>query len=368
MARGLSIGGCSPRRMGVRRVVRIRATRHGGASRAHPRRAKRGAARCDGGGQERGDRPVPRGRERRRRLVLHERADPRRLRADGAAFRLQEVSAQRRARRGRKDLCHRRPARGRRHRAGGHRHRGVAAGRHDVEADRRPRDVAGAERHPVDQPELHDLPRHAARRHRVHLHRFVRRRFDPDQRAGHAERELHAGRRRQQRHLQRRQRRRPGADAGRSGPGVPAPDQPVRRRVRRLLGRRRQRRVEAGHQHSPRHGVLLQRQRRHDGRATTSPRSGTWRSPRRGSCSGAATSAGRSSRTSSISSPTSSASIRTAASRSTFRPGPTSTSPTSRTTTSGTGWSGWTTRSTPPTRGRCAGCARPRRRAISSPA
>ena len=48
--------------------------------------------------------------------------------------------------------------------------------------------VAGAERHPVDQPQLHGLSRHAAGRHGVHLDRLVRRRLDPRQRPGHAER------------------------------------------------------------------------------------------------------------------------------------------------------------------------------------
>ena len=47
------------------------------------------------------------------------------------------------------------------------------------------------------------------------------------------------------------------AHAGRSGPGVPAADQQLRRGVRLDVGRRRERRLEAGHQRAARHAVLL---------------------------------------------------------------------------------------------------------------
>ena len=83
----------------------------------------------------------------------------------------------------------------------------------------------------------------------------VRRRFDQRRRPERPQRELHDGRVEQQRRLQRRQRRRPGADAGRGGAGVPAADQPVRRRVRHGLGRRGQLGVQAGHQPVPRQRV-----------------------------------------------------------------------------------------------------------------
>ena len=236
------------------------------------------------------------------------------VRADGDVVGLQEIPARRRARRGRQGVRDRHQPAARRRRGVDHGHGGNAARRHLVEADRRRRHLAGAERHPVDQPQLHDLPRHAARRDGVHLHRLVRRGFDPHQRPGHAERQLHARRRRQQRHLQRRQRRRAGAHAGRSGAGVPAPDQPVRRRVRRLVRRRRQCGVEVGHQRVPRRAVLLQCEPGHDGAELFRGQAESRRSRRPSRSSSAATSAVRSSRTSCTSSPTSSASTRTAAS------------------------------------------------------
>ena len=226
------------------------------------------------------------------------------VRGDGAALGLQEVPARRRARRGRQDAVDRRAAAGRRHRAGGHRHRRIAAGRHDDQAARRQRADAGAAGRAVGQPELHVVSEPAARRDRHDFHRLVRRRLGPRQRAGDAERELHAGRRRQQRQLQQRQRRRAGAGAGRSGAGIPAPDQPVRRRVRPELRRRRQRRVEAGDQQAARHGVLLRSEPDDDvARLLCREAPRTWRETgKRSRSSGAATWAARSSRTSSTSS------------------------------------------------------------------
>ena len=112
----------------------------------------------------------------------------------------------------------------------GHRHRRVAARRHHDAGNRRPHQRPGVRRHAVVQPQLRRLPRHAARRGRDDLGDDLRRRLDQRRRPERPQRQLHDGRVEQQRHVQRRQRRRAGARAGGSGAGVPAADQPVRRR------------------------------------------------------------------------------------------------------------------------------------------
>ena len=130
-----------------------------------------------------------------------------------------------------------------------------AAGRHRHPGDRRPHQLAGVRGHAVVQPQLRRLPRHAARRRRDDLGDDLRRRLDQRRRPERPQRQLHDGRLEQQRHLQRRQRRRAGARAGRGGAGVPAAQQPVRRRVRADLRRHRQLGVEAGHQPAARRCV-----------------------------------------------------------------------------------------------------------------
>ena len=199
-------------------------------------------------------------------------------------------------------------ARSRRVDRGGHRRRRGAAGRHDVAGDRRPHQPAGVRGHAVVQPQLRRLPRHAARRRRDDLGDDVRRRLDQRRRPERAQRQLHDGRVEQQRHVQRRQRRRAGARAGGSGAGIPAADQPVRRRIRAHLRRRRQLGLEAGHQPSARRARSCSSRTRRCRRWSTSPRRTGSRKRRPSSSSGAACSAARSSATRRISSAASSAS------------------------------------------------------------
>ena len=131
---------------------------------------------------------------------------------------------------------------------------------------------AGVRRHAVVQPQLRRLPRHAAGRRGDDFGDHLRRRLDQRRRSERPQRQLHDGRVEQQRHVQRRQRRRAGARAGRSGAGVPAAHQPVRRRVRPRLGRHRQLGVEAGHQPVPRQRVRLLPGSRSSPPTSTSPR------------------------------------------------------------------------------------------------
>ena len=282
--------------------------------------------------------------------------------------RLQEVPGPRHQA-GRRSLdAGRDPARARGRRRVGHRHRRVAAGRHQLQGHRRQRHGTGVRRPAVVQPQLLQLPRPGARRRVDRVGDDLRRRLDQRRRPERPQRELHDGRVEQQRHLQRRQRRRPGADAGRGGAGVPAADQPVRRRVRHGLGRRRQLGVQAGHQPVPRQRVHVLPGREPDEHATTSPSAAASTSPRPSSSNGAARSAARSSSNRCTSSAASSASCSTAASRPTSRAGRISSGPTSRRRGSGTP----TARRSPdqrrPTTGASAGCAKPRRsRSRSTP-
>ena len=73
-ARTVDSGG-SRRSLAARSRFGQRTTRDRGATWTRRRRAEFGAARCHGHGKERRQRPVPRGRQRYRRVVFHECAD-----------------------------------------------------------------------------------------------------------------------------------------------------------------------------------------------------------------------------------------------------------------------------------------------------
>src|SRR5437773_155862 len=249
--------GSRARRMAAGRGVRTRSAGDWRIARACPRRTERRAPGRQRDRHQCGVGPVSRDRQRCRRVVLHELAHSGHLRGDRAALGLQEVPARRRPRGGRQDLFHRRPAAGRRHRAGGDRHRRNAARRYDVQAAWWQRSDAVAAGRALAQSKLHVVSQSSAGHHLDDLRRFVRRRFHPRQRSGDAELELHAGRRGKQRQLQQRQRRRSGADTGRSRAGVPAAHEQFRRRVRPDIGRSRERGLEAGDQQHARHCVLL---------------------------------------------------------------------------------------------------------------
>ena len=171
--------------------------------------------------------------------------------------------------------------------------------------------AAGVRRHAVVQPQLRRLPRHAAGRGGDDFGDDVWRRLDQRRRPERPQRELHDGRVEQQRHVQRRQRRRPGARAGRSGAGIPAAEQPVRRRVRAHLRRRRQLGLEVRAPTACAARRSCSSRTRTCRRWSTSRRRKGWRRRRPSSSSSAACSADRSSATRRISSAASSASCST---------------------------------------------------------